>query len=230
MDLQALYKISHGLYVIGSEQDQRFTGAVVDKVFQLTMHPPTLAVSAVNLNETTSAIKESGKLTISVLNQQVDPFVIGNFGFQSGGDKDKWINVPHAKYHGLPVLEHAAAYYYCKVKESIPLSTHTLFICSVEDACDGEGEPLLFDYYQKHMKDEVGEAFKQYKEGKLHISTYATMMAKNLGATAAGQGAWVCSICDYIYKGTEPFEDLPPDWICPLCHHSKALFCLTNLY
>ena len=28
---------------------------------------------------------------------------------------------------------------------------------------------------------------------------------------------WVCSVCGYVYEGEIPFEDLPDDWVCPLC-------------
>ena len=29
---------------------------------------------------------------------------------------------------------------------------------------------------------------------------------------------WVCSVCGYVYEG----EELPPDFICPLCKHGAA--------
>jgi rubredoxin len=46
---------------------------------------------------------------------------------------------------------------------------------------------------------------------------------------------WVCTVCGYIYDpesgdpdanvepGT-PFEDLPEDWVCPICGAAKDLF------
>lgn len=44
---------------------------------------------------------------------------------------------------------------------------------------------------------------------------------------------WVCTICGYVYDpvvgegdippGT-PFEELPDDWVCPLCGADKASF------
>ena len=46
---------------------------------------------------------------------------------------------------------------------------------------------------------------------------------------------WVCSICSYVYdpavgdpeNGINPgtsFEDLPDDWVCPLCSVGKEHF------
>ena len=46
---------------------------------------------------------------------------------------------------------------------------------------------------------------------------------------------WVCTVCGYVYDpasgdptanvepGT-PFEDLPADWVCPVCGASKDMF------
>ena len=46
---------------------------------------------------------------------------------------------------------------------------------------------------------------------------------------------WVCAICGYVYDPAEgdpgsdvaagtKFEDLPEDWVCPVCGATKANF------
>ena len=46
---------------------------------------------------------------------------------------------------------------------------------------------------------------------------------------------YICTVCDYVYdpelgdpeNGIEPgtsFEDLPEDWVCPLCGAPKSVF------
>ena len=35
-----------------------------------------------------------------------------------------------------------------------------------------------------------------------------------------GKKGWVCKICGYVYEG----EELPDDFICPLCKHGAADF------
>jgi rubredoxin len=39
---------------------------------------------------------------------------------------------------------------------------------------------------------------------------------------------WKCSECGYVYEpagGDDiPFEQLPDDWICPVCGFSKSVF------
>lgn len=44
-----------------------------------------------------------------------------------------------------------------------------------------------------------------------------------------------CQVCDYVYEPDQgepdgginpgtPFEDIPDDWVCPVCGAAKALF------
>ncbi len=35
---------------------------------------------------------------------------------------------------------------------------------------------------------------------------------------------WECELCKYEYKGEVPFEDLPEDWVCPICGQPKTVF------
>ncbi len=170
MDAKALYKISYGLYVVGSKIDGKNAGCVVDAFIQSTSAPvPTVILCSIQANQTNAAIKQTGEFTVSVLGTDVDPFVIGNFGFQSGRDVDKWSNVPHKLVDGLPVLEKAIAFLRCKVTDQKELSTHTAFFCEVIDAWQGEGEPLIYGEYQKGMKAQTLEAFKAFKEKGLKV-------------------------------------------------------------
>lgn len=35
--------------------------------------------------------------------------------------------------------------------------------------------------------------------------------------------AYVCKVCGYVYEGDD-FEDLPDEWVCPLCGVGKDQF------
>ena len=35
---------------------------------------------------------------------------------------------------------------------------------------------------------------------------------------------YVCGACGYEYDGDTPFEELPEDWVCPLCGVGKDEF------
>ena len=210
MDLTALYKISYGLYVLGTKIDGKDAGCIVDAFIQSTSAPvPTVILCSIQANQTNEAIKQAGEFTVSILGTEADPFIIGNFGFQSGRSTDKWANVPHGRVDGLPLLENAAAYLRCRVTDAKELSTHTAFFCEVTDAWQGEGGPLLYGDYQKDMKEATRQAFDAFQ---------------NSGQAPEKQPKWVCSICGYTYDGEIPFEQLPDSWTCPLCGAPKSAF------
>lgn len=210
MDNTALFKISYGLYVIGTKIDGKNAGCIVDAFIQSTSAPvPTVILCSIKTNQTNAAIKQSNEFMVSILGEDVEPFVIGNFGFQSGRDIDKWGNVPFELVDDLPVLKKAVAYLRCKVTDTKELSTHTVFFCEVIDARQGEGQPLIYGNYQKEMKAKTLEAFKQYKQS---------------GIAPTPPAKWVCNVCGYVYSGDVPFEELPDDWTCPKCGSPKSVF------
>ena len=229
MDEKTLFKISYGLYVIGIKAENRFGGCVVDAVAQVSGgQAPVIILGSMNNNLTNRLIKDKGEFTISILPENVHPFVIANFGFQSAKDVDKWANVPHTVKDGLPVLDGAVAYFRCKTTEAKELATHTAFFCEVIDAWQGENpaKPLIYGDYQRVMKSAAMEAFKKHKEtGKapeIDITGEAPSAAP--GASSAAGAKYKCRICGYAYEGDIPFEDLPGDWKCPLCGVGKDFF------
>lgn len=223
MDKSALFKLSYGLYVVGVKNGDSFGGCVVDAFMQATAgDAPSVILACMNGNLTAELIEKYGEFTVSVLVENVDPFVLGNFGFQSSRDADKWANVPHHDMGGLPVLNGCAAYLRCRVTETKPMSTHKIFICSVEDAVTGEGEPLIYGDYHKKLKGAVAAAFNEFKStGKPPVASQVS--APEASAPAAKE-VWVCSVCGYEYDGDVPFEELPEDWKCPLCGQPKSVF------
>lgn len=36
--------------------------------------------------------------------------------------------------------------------------------------------------------------------------------------------SYVCTVCGYVYDGEVPFEELPDDYVCPLCGVGKDMF------
>lgn len=164
MDTKALRKITCGLYVVGSRLDGRDAGCVVDAVIQSTSSPaPSLILCSNTGNQTNAAIRQTGAFTLSVLGEETDPFVIANFGFQSGRDAEKWKNVPAETMGGLPVLQSAGARILCAVREWKELSTHTVFFCDVTDAETLAGTPVSYADYQARIRPLAMAAFQAFK-------------------------------------------------------------------
>lgn len=195
-DLNALFKLTYGLYVVGVKDGEKFGGCVVDAVMQTTVEPPTLVLCCGKTTRTHELLLENKAFSLSVLPDDVDGSIIKNFGFQSGRTADKWANVPYRLKNGLPVLNDMAAWVVCDITDTRELSTHTLFFCAIADAEDGLKKALSYtDYRERKMQ-----------EGKMK------------------EYQWVCKVCGYVYDGTVPFEDLPDDYVCPVCGVGKAEF------
>jgi len=163
-NMNATSKLSYGLYVLGVQTDRGFGGQIVDSVAQVSRaERPNIVVASILTNYSNEMIKKYGEFTLSILGEDFDPFVIANFGMQSGRDVEKWENVPHTMADGLPVLDNAIAHLRLKVLNETDLATHTLFLTETTDAWFGKSDanPLIYADYQKYHKD---AAFAELKK------------------------------------------------------------------
>lgn len=164
MNDKALFSISCGLFVVGAEAPEGFSGCIVDAFIQSTAYPPTVILCSQKHTFTHECIQRTGAFSVSVLRKDVDPLTIALFGFQSTRAIQKWPLVPHVMSAGLPVLKNVAAWYVCKVKQSLDLATHTMFHCEVLEAEEGQGEALTYGYYREHLRHSTAAAFQAFKQ------------------------------------------------------------------
>ncbi|HBT46888.1 MAG TPA: High molecular weight rubredoxin [Peptococcaceae bacterium] len=226
MDVKALHRLSYGVYVVTSKQGERFNGQIANTVFQISSEPPTVAISINKQNLTHEFIQSSQIFAVSVLAQDAPLSLIGQFGFKSGREVDKFSGIPYKlSPSGLPYLtDHTLAYLEAKVSQSIEVNTHTIFIGTLTDAAVlRPGEPMTYAYYH------------QVKRGTTPKAAPTFIPATPETVTAAAAPKYRCSICNYIYdpakgdpeRGIEPgtpFEKLPADWTCPICNAGKEAF------
>ncbi len=226
MNLKTIQKISYGMYVISSRKGDRINGQIANTVFQITSEPPTIAISINKLNMSHEYISESKVFTVSILSNEAPMTLIGNFGFKSGRDVDKFKD---AKFKsgltGAPVvLEYTVGYLECEVMGVTDVGTHTIFIGKVVD-CDilSDKEPMTYAYYH------------QIKGGKSPKTAPTYIKEEEPAKKPAPAGKYKCNVCGYVYdpengdpdSGIQPgtaFEDLPDDWTCPICGASKNDF------
>ena len=216
MDESALFKLTHGLYVLGAvEKNGRLCGSVVDAVMQVANKPLVIALSCHNNSYTKSVIEQSGRFSLSVLCKNVEPFVVANFGFQSSRELEKWDNVEYELKEGLPYLKQNLAEISAKVLQTIAYDSNTLFLAEVIDSRNTEcGEPLTYNNYRDYLKNDVIKSFNDFKQQKKKEKTMTGDVKKK----------WVCTVCQYVYDGDVPFEDLPDDYVCPVCGVGKDMF------
>ena len=223
MNLKALYKLGYGLYVVCSRKGKKLNGQIANTVFQITSEPPTIAVSINKDNLTHEFIKESKVLTVSVISQDTPLSFIGHFGFKSGRDIDKLEGISYkiGETQAPVVIENALAYLEAKVIQEVDVGTHTIFIGElVEAEVLKEGEPMTYAYYH------------QVKRGTTPKTAPSYIAAEKEAIKAA---KYKCTVCGYIYdpelgdpdggiKPGTPFEEIPDDWVCPVCGAAKDKF------
>ena len=106
MNLKSLHKISYGLYIICSKENEKINGQIANAIFQVTSQPPTIAVSINKNNLTHRYISKSKFFTISVLSEETPMNFIGNFGFKSGKDINKFNGVDYKlSKNKIPIIQ-----------------------------------------------------------------------------------------------------------------------------
>ncbi len=221
MNEKVLWKVTYGIYIVTSRSGNTLAGQIANTVFQVTAEPPKIAISINKNNFTHEIIEKSNIFAVSIMEKNTPMKLIGLFGFKSSRDVDKFENVKY-KFGktGAPIVtEHAIGYIEAEVEQKVDVGTHTLFIGKVVDAqMIKEGEVMTYEYYH------------QVKNGSAPKTapTYQPMKPKK-------KRLYRCRVCGYIYDpekgdpdggippGTE-FEDIPDDWVCPVCGVSKDMF------
>lgn len=155
---QALFRVTHGLYILTARSGDRINGQCIDALMQVTNAPPRIAIGIGKRSLTHEMIAENGRFSFSVLDRE-DPTcvdLIRRFGFQSGRDIDKFDGLDHELTEdGIPFLPEAVAVYECTVvpEMSVDLGTHALFVASVDRAGTREGgEPLTYNEYRRNLR------------------------------------------------------------------------------
>lgn len=205
-----LYDLSYGVYVISTLDGERATGCIANSAMQITAEPATVAVSINHDNYTNQCIEKTGMFAISVLSEQSAPGIIGTFGFQSGKDVNKFEQVESLDKGGLSVVADACSYAVCKVVNKMETATHTVFLGEIISADVLKKEtPMTYSYYHKVVKG------KSPKNAPTYIAEEETPSKPT---------KWVCSVCGYEYAGMIPFDEVPDEFVCPLCKQPKSKF------
>ena len=199
MDNKAFEKISYGLFVITTNLNGKDNGCIINTVNQVSLTPTRIAVSVSKQNLTHDMILSSKKFCISVLDNRSDFEIFKHFGFKSGKDTNKfegYKSILRTENGCLAVTENTNAYICATVLYTLDLDSHTLFIADATEAVNLSDTPALtYSDYHKNVKPKPQTA-------------------------SNGKTVWRCKICGYEYEG----EQIPADFICPLCKHPASDF------
>lgn len=203
-------------------------GCIINTAFQITAQPARIAVSLNRDNYTHEKISTSGLFGLTVLAEDCAPSIIGTFGYKSGRDTQKFEGVAGGEgvHTAVPLLTgEGMTTFECKVVDQLEVGTHTLFVGEVLDGViiDPEAREMTYRYYHEVLK---GVAPK-------NAPTFIEELAATEPADATGDEVHICTLCKYEYHKTKgsgtiaagtSFEDIPGDWVCPICGAGKEKF------
>ena len=195
-DLTALFRIEYGLYAITCHDGKKDNALIVNTVTQVTNTPNRIAVTINKESYSHHVIKNTGKMNINCLSVDAPFSIFERFGFQSGRNVDKFKDMDVLRAdNGLAFLSrYINAFLSLNVEQYIDLDTHGMFVCSVTEA--------------RVINDKESMTYTYYHQN-----------VKPKPDTDKKSG-YACRICGYVYEG----ENLPDDFVCPLCMHGASDF------
>ncbi len=208
MNDTAIFKLSYGVFYLGCEDNGKKNVCVVNTVAQVTQEPIKVSVTILKTCLTHDMVLSAKKFSVGIMGENALMDTIHHFGNQSGKTVDKLANFDYKNdILGNPLIdENCIATLCCKVCQVVDLGTHTLFIADVVDAETlSNDEPLTYKGYR-----DIRAGIK-----KPSILNDVETVQKDV---------WQCTVCHYIYDGEIPFEDLPEDYVCPVCKKPKSVF------
>ena len=197
MNLNALYHITYGLYLLSVRSYGQDNACIINTAVQVSLEPLRIAVSVNKGTNTHDMIMESGRFNVSALTTDAPFSLFQRFGMQSGRDVNKFIgfeDVVRADNGILRLSRYASAFMSAKLVRTVDLGSHTLFIAELEDA-------------------------QEIAAGEPCTYGYYQREIKPKPQKAK-KTTWVCKVCGHVHEG----EELPDDYICPLCKHGKEDF------
>lgn len=218
-DKQAFHSLSYGMYVIGARCDGRDYGCVANTFAQVTSSPLQVSVALNKENATTAAVRQAGRFTASCLSEQADMQLIGTFGFHTSTELDKFAQHASARDEaGMPyVAEQCCAWFSARVVSELDLGTHVLFVGEVQECAKvaDAAAPMTYAFYH------------QVKGGKTPPKASSYLGEERPAAAPAESNdaeqpkvAWRCTICGHM----EYIDELPDDFVCPVCGVGKEFF------
>ncbi|MBR6736913.1 MAG: flavin reductase [Clostridia bacterium] len=195
----AMKKLSYGLFVVTTKNGGKNNGLITNTAIQVTTTPNVIAMAVNKASYSCGLIGEEKEFNVSIISEKAKFDLFKRFGFASGKDTNKFEGFSAYKVadNGITyITEGTNAVLTCKVINSVELSSHVLYIAEVTDSfLLNDDKSATYEYYFSNIKPKP-QAQKPKKT------------------------VWRCSICGY----EEEVDELPDDFLCPLCNHPKQDF------
>ena len=198
MSPEVLFRLSYGLYLLSVRENGRDNACVINTAVQVASDPLLLSVSVAKSTLTAQMLAASGRFCLTALSESAPFSLFQRFGMQSGRDGDKFAGISGTarSEDGLLYLTQGNMYLSARVTDRLDLGSHLLFLAEPTHGAvlSDDAPPCTYRYYQSQIKPRP--------------------------QSSGPKKSWVCTVCGYVYEG----EEIPEDYLCPLCNHGKEAF------
>lgn len=160
MDMKTLFKITQGLFITGAREPKtgRFIGSCIDAVLLAETNPGQIIASMGKVSYTARQVRNTGRMSLSVLPENADLTIIRRFGMQSSENVDKWQDTAHVIRNELPFIENMVAGFDVSVRQIAETDNHFIFLCDVEKTYTGSmATPMTYAFYQQSVQQRKDE-------------------------------------------------------------------------
>lgn len=232
IDKKALHNISYGLFVLTSmgnglntkelnsqelSLNAKDNGCIVNTLCQVSDNPLCVTIAVNKKNYTNELIQNSGIFNVSFISESATMELFKRFGFATGRETDKFEgfeDVSRSKNGLLYITKNTNAFLSAKVKQTVDLGSHWLYIANVTQAQKlSDEKSCTYSHYLSNIKP---SPFVNSSSASNASNAENTTQPAN----AEKKTGWVCKICGYVYED----DNLPPDFICPICKHGSDAF------
>lgn len=209
IDKTVLYNLTYGVYIVGVADGAHYpAGCVIDTCFQVTADNPSVAIPLNKNNYTMEVLRRNPVFSLSIAAEDTGADVIGQFGYHSSRDVDKFAPFGYEVLEGAPLVNGKfAGRLILNVNQIIDCGTHCLVVAYVTDTVAGEGKPMTYGYYTSVIKGKASKNSPTYRGDD-------ASRAEAEAGPAQNRHRYRCDICGYEVE----FDgDVPDDYVCPLC-------------
>jgi len=149
---KAMRNWATGITIVTAAHEDTQHGMTVSSFTSLSLEPPLLSVSLYNTSRTHGLVSASGHFGVTIL--AADQEEISNrFAGRIPDTDDRFADLDvETLVSGAPFITGGLTFFDCRISQTIPLGTNTLFIAEILDArFQDDGNPLIY-FNQKYQQ------------------------------------------------------------------------------
>lgn len=169
IQLQSLYKIQYGMYIITTIFENKMNGQIATTLFQVTNEPMQVAVCLSKNTYTCELLSKSKIFGASILEQNTPIKFIGTYGYRCGKDCDKFCECHYETgATGVPLItDHTLAILEANVNNIFDVGTHSIFVGELKSSkIIKEGAAMTYEYYHTIVKGKSPKNAPTYQKSQ----------------------------------------------------------------